>query len=148
MHKYSTVLQRTAALANSFGSINCTATTRRGRIYDVMFGSEGSVADNPFLWTMDRITTVGTRTSVTPTPLDPADSACVTASGQNHTSTEPTYTASTQVLYVPLNQRATFRWVASPDGELVFPATANNGFGIRTPTSGAVAATATLHFEE
>ena len=67
--------------------------------------------------------------------------------GENHTI-EPTYTAAAIVLMIPLNQRATFRWVAAPGSELVAPATAANGFGIQTTTSSAVAITGTLLLEE
>ncbi len=60
---------------------------------------------------------------------------------------EPTYTGIA-LLSIPLNQRATFRWVANPGSELVIPATANNGFGIETDTAAAVAVTAQIFFEE
>ncbi len=63
-------------------------------------------------------------------------------------SVNPTQTASAYLLTVPLNQRATFRWVAVPGKELVTPATASNGAVIITPTSSAVAVTAMLHAEE
>ena len=61
---------------------------------------------------------------------------------------EPTYTANLVLLSVALNQRATFRWVASPGGELVYPATASNGLGIQTTTASAVAISATVHYNE
>jgi hypothetical protein len=49
--------------------------------------------------------------------------------GENHT-VEPTYTANTQILEVPLNHRATYRWVAAPGGEIILPADATAGAGI------------------
>jgi hypothetical protein len=115
--------------------------------YDVILGSEASPADNPFLWILQRCTTAGTSTAVTPQPLDPADAATETDAGENHTA-EPTYTANQILLAVPLNQRATFRWVAAPGSELVAPATASNGIGIQTTTASAVAITATVLFAE
>ena len=90
---------------------------------------------------------LGTSTAVTPIPLDPADAATESDAGENHTI-EPTYTAGSILLAVGLNQRATFRWVASPGGELVYPATASNGLGVQTPTMSAVAITSTVHYVE
>ena len=49
---------------------------------------------------------------------------------ENHTS-EPTYTSNTEVLEIPLNHRATFRWVAAPGSEIITPATDNNGLGFK-----------------
>ena len=48
--------------------------------------------------------------------------------GENHT-VEPTYTAAKELLEVPLNTRATFRWAAAPGSELVIPATNDAGIG-------------------
>lgn len=148
MANYAVELQRTASTTQSVGNVTAPAASmRRIKVYDIVFGSEGAVADNPFLWSWQRCTTTGTRTSQTPTPLDPADAACVATAGDNH-SAEPTYTAGGILLNISLNQRATFRWVAAPGGELVIPATANNGIGAQTTVSGAVLVTTTVHFQE
>lgn len=148
MAKYSLLLQRTASATLPVGSISADATRpRRGRIYDLIFGSEASPADNPFLWQVQRHTAAGTSTGVTPLPLDPADAATEADGGTNHT-VDVTATASAFLLSISLNQRATFRWVAAPGGELVYPATAANGLHVRTPTASTVAVTATVHFEE
>jgi hypothetical protein len=141
-------MNRTGSAAASVGSVVADATRpRRGKIYDLIFGSEGTPADNAFQWVVQRVTAAGTSTGVTPQPLDPADAATEADAGENHTI-EPTYTASAVLLSISINQRATFRWVASPGGELVYPATASNGFGIKTPTASAVAITATVHLLE
>jgi hypothetical protein len=94
-------------------------------------------------------TAAGTSTGVTPQNLDPADATTEYDAGENHTI-EPTYTAGAILLNIPLNQRATFRWVAAPGGELVFPATASNGAGIETDTisTGTPVITATVHVLE
>lgn len=148
MAKASVRMQRTASTTASVGNITCPGSgQRRIKLLKAIFGAEGAVADNPFLWLLQRCTTAGTRTSVTPQLLDPADAALVTTAGENHT-VEPTYTASAFVDGIPLNQRGTFAWFPAPGGEIVVPATANNGVGISTPTSGAVAVTATVHIEE
>lgn len=148
MANYAVRLQRTASTTASLGTIGAGATRpRRGKWYDLVLGSEASPADNAFLYIVQRCTALGTSTSVTLQPLDPADAATEELAGQNHTI-EPTYTANLIVLTVPLNQRATFRWVAAPGGELVFPATASNGLGIQTPTSSAVVISAEVHFAD
>ena len=148
MAKYGCEFNRTASTTAALGSIGADATRpRRGKIYDLIFGSEASPADNAFRYILQRCTALGTSTAVTPRPLDPADAATEADAGENHT-VEPTFTANEIVLAVALNQRATFRWVAAPGGELVYPATASNGLGIQTPTASAVAITSTVFFEE
>lgn len=148
MANYAVEMNRTASTTLSVGNWIADATRpRRGKFYDLMFGSEASPADNPFLWQVQRCTTAGTSTGVTPTAIDPGDAATESDAGENHTI-DPTLTAGAILLSIPLNQRATFRWVAAPGGELVYPATASNGLAVRTPTSSAVAVTATVHNSE
>jgi hypothetical protein len=148
MGAYVVEMNRTASTSASVGTITADATRpRRGKMYDWMFGSEASPADNAFLWQAARVTTAGTGSAVTPTATDPGDAATESDSIENATI-EPSYTANAILLSIPLNQRATFRWVAAPYGELVYPATASNGIGIKTPTSSAVAITTTIHYNE
>ncbi len=145
--RYSAMFQRTASTTLDVGSINSNATTpRRGAVYDLLFGSEASPADNVFLLECFRATTVGTADAVTEEALDPADAVSSAATVENHTVNGTSGGAS--LLSIPLNQRATFRWVAAPGGALVFPATANNGLAFKTPTATAVAISLGLHFEE
>lgn len=150
MGKYATKMQRTASLTLSVGNITAPAASmRRIKIYDLTFGSEGAPVDAAFLWTGQRCSTTGTRTTVSHLgPLDPAEAACVATVGENHT-VEPTYTANTIMLDEPINQKATYRWVAIPGGEIVIPATANAGVGFFTPVATNLASvTARAHFEE
>lgn len=148
MARYSVDFQRTASTTASVGSLVADATRpRRGKVYDLILGSEAAAADNPFLYTLQRCTAAGTSTGVTPQPLDPADAATEADAGENHT-VEPTYTAGQILLNIPLNQRATFRWQQDPAYGLVYPATASNGFGLQTDVGSAVLVTSTLHFEE
>jgi hypothetical protein len=149
MANYAAELNRTASTTLSVGSLVADATTpRRNKVYDLVVGSEASPADNAFLWQAQRCTAAGTSTAVTPQALDPADAAALSDVGENHT-VDPTLTAGAILLAIALNQRATFRWVASPGGELVLPATASNGVALRTPTAGGlVAVSATIHFAE
>jgi hypothetical protein len=148
--KFACDFQRTASTTASLGTMTADATRpRRLRVYDVMFGSEATPADAAILWTFQRCSAAGTSTGVTPTNLDSASSTTEYDAGENHTI-EPTYTATLILLNIPLNQRATFRWVAAPGGELVMPATASNGFGIQTDTisTGTPVITATVHADE
>lgn len=141
-------LRRTASATLSLGGINADATRpRRIEWYDVVMGSEAPAADNPFLYVFQRYTAAGTSTAVTPQNTDPADATTECDAGENHT-VEPTYTGGAILLEVPLNQRATFRWIATEGGRLITPATASNGLGIQTPTMTALAITATAYVNE
>lgn len=104
-------------------------TAHRTKTYELICADEGTPADNVLLWTLQRCTAEGTATGVTPTNVDPGDRAAQANVGENHT-VEPTYTSNEELLEFALNTRATFRWVAAPGGELVCPATANNGWGM------------------
>lgn len=148
MGRYAIDFTRTASTTASVGTFTADATRpRRAKLYDLTVGSEATPADGVFRWVVQRCTAAGTGTGVTPQPLDPADAATEMDAAENHTI-EPTYTASALLLVIALNQRATFRWVAAPGGELVIPATASNGLGLQTPTAATVAVSATLHIEE
>lgn len=132
MSKYSASGNQTlttgAATALTIGSNGTTA--QRNRIYELWIANEGTPADNLVVHTVQRCTALGTSTAVTPTKLDPADRAAQAAVGENHT-VEPTYTANEEVLEVPLNTRATYRWVAAPGSEIVTPATVASGVGAK-----------------
>lgn len=119
------------AAANPNTLIGLTGgTTQRFNIYDWMVGSNVTPADRAYLWTLGRSTTAGTGgTGRTPNPMDPADPAAVVAC-QEAPTTEPGYTANEELMEISLNMRATFRWVAAPNGELICPATASAGLGL------------------
>ena len=145
MANYAIDFHRTASAVASLGSVSADATRpRRFEIYDLLVGSEAAAADNPFLYVLQRCTAAGTSTAVVPQAIDPADAATEMDAGENHT-VEPTYTAAAILLSVPLNQRATFRWIATEGRRLIAPATASNGIGIATPTSSAVVITVQSH---
>lgn len=149
MANYSAKMQRTLSASLSVGIVNAPGSgMRRVKIYDLAIGCEAAPQDVANLWVLQRATAAGTSTAVTPQSLDPADAAAVTVAGENH-SVDPTYTANAFLLEIALNQKASFRWIANPGGELVIPATASNGIGLRTTTVGAtVTGTSTIHFQE
>lgn len=124
-------------------------TTTRAKIHDLIFSQSAVPADTVIQWIVRRLTAVGTEgAGVVPVALDPDAPAAQLDGAENHT-VEPTYTAATELHDFDLNQRASFRWVAAPGGELVIPATATNGIGI-TPISAAYSGDvkATAHWQE
>lgn len=143
--RYFAEANDTADATLAVGTLQSGSTARRLWLYDVMFGSEAAAADNPFLWVIDRVTGAATGTALTEEDLDEADPTATAVALENIT-TNPTI--GNRVFAVPLNQRASFRWVASPNGALVVAATANNGFAFRVPTSSAVAVTIGFYWEE
>ena len=121
-------------------SFAAQSTAHRNMVYELWFGNEGSPADQVTVYHVARITTDGSGSAVTPSPLDPGDRASQCTCLENHT-TEPTYASGGEILEIPLNHRATFRWVAAPGGEIVTPATDNSGLGLK-----AIHASATTDF--
>lgn len=137
---YKTQLDITAATG--------ATTLRRAWLYDLMFGVDGTPADNVVVWKADRQTSTGTRSAVVPPPLDFADAAALITCGAN-TTIEGIITSATQLIEIGVNQRASYRWVAAPGGELIVPATNVAGIGVRTKSpayTGTV--TAACHFWE
>lgn len=121
---------------------------RRGKVYDLLIGTDGVPADNVMSFDMSRHTAAGTATTVTANPLDPADAAMLSISTANSTA-EPTITANSSVFFIGINQRASYRWVAAPGSELVYPAINLNGFAVRCKSLAYTGtATAALYNEE
>lgn len=135
MRGYSTVGSNATGTANKTLVTVVAASTVRPAIFDVVCGCSATPSDQATNMAVQRFTVAGTGgTTTVPTPLDSAGVAALTASGQAH-SVEPTYTSNTKLLQFSMNQRATFRWVASPGFELIAPATAANGIGLYLVTA-------------
>ncbi len=129
----------------AFGVIG-SATIRCG-IYDAMFGTSTTPADQQMLFQVQKTTTAGTSTSVTPEPLDVDDRVAICTAGKTFTA-EPTY-SGVPFIDIGLNQRSTFRWVARPGGELICSSAANAGImGKVAVTSGTPTAYVTFHWFE
>lgn len=135
MRKYA-IEGQTAAGTNLVILMLVAATTTRGRIYDLVIGSDATPADVATEFNVERGTVSGTGTAVTPRALDPGDPAALLSGEAGTFSPGPTRTAASALLNIALNQRATFRWVAAPDSELVVPATSDNWVGITSIASG------------
>ena len=138
----------TTYVGSLIGLSGANSAPRRIKIYDVLIGTNGVPADNFIEWDISRITTNSTATAFTPSALDQADAASLTTATVN-SSTFGTITSGSNVFYVGVNQRASYRWVAAPGSELVSPATSSAGFQLRA-RSGAYngTATGTLLFQE
>lgn len=151
MAGYAAELTRTLNTAQSLGSMTADATRpRRMKLFFFTIGCEGDPSNGAQItFRIRRCTTAGTSTAVTPQAMDPADAATESDVGENH-SAEPTYTANSEQLTVPWNQRATYAWYATPGKEIVTPATASNGLGIETPaiSTGTPVLRATIQYEE
>jgi hypothetical protein len=124
-------------------------TTVRPELYDLVWSHGAAPADTVIQWLVRRFDTAdGTATGVTPGPLDPGAPASGLTVLEDH-SVEPTDAGVVPLYDMDLNQRATFRWVAAPGGEIKFSAVATEGIYI-TPvsTTYALAASVTAHWIE
>jgi hypothetical protein len=151
MAKFMVRMQRTASATLDVGSVICAAANpRRFKLYDVIVGCEATPADVAFLWEFFKRTgtaTAGTAPAVT--PLDDSDTTASTLIANQAPTTNGAGGSTVPKLTIALNQRATFRWVAAPGGEMVSPATASNGVAVATPTAGGlVAVSSTFHVDE
>lgn len=118
----------------------------RGKLYDILVGTNGTPADNYMEFEVCRAT-IGTTLTWTGSVssvssgymLDLADvgfSAFVTINA----SAETNVVATAEPWYVGINQRASYRWVAAPGSEIVHPATssgtAGGGLALRARSGG------------
>ena len=149
MAKYVAKVTRTASATLDVGSVIAAASApRRLQFYDLMFGSDATPADVAFLWEAYKRTGAATGgTAPTITPLDEGDTIASTGVS-NQAPTTNGAGGSVVKLSIPLNGRATFRWVAFPGSELVTAATVSTGVALATPTMTAQAVEATMLFNE
>lgn len=139
---YKTALSAVAAASNM----------RRGKVFDINMSQSSAPAstDTNIQFDLSRQTAAGTATAYTLVANDPADGAFTGAGAVNYTI-EGTITANSSVFNIGLNQRAPYRWQTylGSGGELVYPATANNGFAFRVLSAGYTgAAGGTLYVQE
>jgi hypothetical protein len=149
---YKTALAIAAAAAAASG-----IQLRRGRLFDINIGQSGppNSTDTSIQWDVSRFSSYAgfTLTTQAPNPDDSADPVFMGQCGVNAT-VEGTYSAQGSglgLLNFVINQRAAYRWISKDGKELVYPATANLGIGVRAlvVTSGYVGPIAgTLQFTE
>ena len=150
-----------AASSGSMVSPPTITGLRRGKVYDILLGTNGTPADNALEFIVQRATVgsstvwVGSVSSVSSQfALDPADAGFASFVTINATATSSTlFTLQQPLWYDGVNQRASYRWVCAPGSEMVIPAvssgTGSNGlvFGVRSVGySGTV--TMTVWYEE
>lgn len=133
-----------------------SGSPRRGKLYDILVGTNGTPADNYMEWDVIRIVggtaaaSLGSVSSISSNfALDPSDNqGHVNIAGIN-SSVESLFTGLSQTFYVGVNQRASYRWVAAPGSEIVWPAatsgSSSNGVAGRV-RSGGYTGTATMQW--
>jgi hypothetical protein len=146
--------------ASSGGMVGPPVVTglRRGKIYDILVGTNGTPADTYVEYSCARAT-VGT-TVVWLGSVSSVSSAYAMDLGDvghsafvvMNTSAQTNIVANTEVWYVGVNQRASYRWVAAPGSELVYPAvssaTGNNGLALRFRGSNVTTVTNNVLWQE
>ena len=136
---FQTLVASATAPDSAISVVVNASTGHRMWLYEINMGNVGTPADLVSIYYIGQVTADGAGTTLVPTMIeDGADQASKTVSLSNH-STEPTYVATIagtgvttpadgDLLRVPLNHRATYRWVAPPSGEFVAPATSGRGW--------------------
>jgi hypothetical protein len=124
---YKTILVVTAATG--------ATTLRRGWIYEIEIGADSvpNSTDCPINWDISAQTAPGTATAITPQPVDQGggDAAALLTYAANATA-EGTITANSSVFYMPLNQRASQRWIARDEKSAIIVAATNlKGWAMR-----------------
>lgn len=134
-------------------------TPRRGKIYDILIGQPATPADTYIQWDCQRMTALGsTQTSgfagaltsaSTLFALDMADGSFLAFAVAN-SSVETNVTAQAELWSIAINQRASYRWVAAPGSELVYPAVSSAGLALRALGAGSYTGLvgATVMFQE
>jgi hypothetical protein len=128
------VATTTAAVANprTIGNINQPATARvRAYLEQFVLSISGTPGDNSVLFTLQRTTTTGTVTSVTPAATDTGGDTSITLVAGENATAEPTYTSATELFDNALNGRATLVMVYAPGRERIVPLTNSAGLGMK-----------------
>lgn len=130
-----------------------TGVARRTKWYDVLIGSAATPADAYLQFDISRVTASSANgTTQTPgsNPLDAADAVSLAQIITNYTTASSVVTSSSSLWNIPINQRASYRWVAAPGSELVGPATAGNGLTLRVLNASAAGPTcnASVYYQE
>lgn len=108
------------------------STAHRFWVYEAYFGNQDTPADLAGLYTVERLSNVGSGGSaVTAGKLDEEDRAAQAVTREND-GTTGTFTSNEVMIEVAVNHRGTYRWVAPPGGEWVGPSTTTDGFAGRS----------------
>jgi hypothetical protein len=120
----------TTTLKTAVG-IQQPASSVKGRLelFQLVLSSTATPADNGVEFVVQRSSTAGTSTAVTPTDIDDMSQTPVAAAGQTFTA-EPTAVSNSILLDLGLNQRSAFQVVLGPGYEWLLSATASRGFTV------------------
>lgn len=143
---YKTLLAVAASTGNNGNAFSNPGSLARGKLYDLLIGTNGTPADNYMEFDVVRatigttVTKVGTVSSFSSAfMLDTADGGFGAFSMVN-SSDETLIVAVAEPFYVGINQRASYRWVAAPGSEITYPAnssaTGSNGLALRARSGG------------
>ena len=136
-------LVASATAPDSAISLTVNASTiHRIWLYEINMGNIGTPADLTSVYYIGQVTAPGASGgAITPTAIEDGTTNAKASVSVLHgnLTTEPTYVATIagtgvttpangDLLRVPLNHRATYRWVAPPGGEFVAPAITTDGF--------------------
>lgn len=137
-----------AGNSSATSATNGAGAFRRGKLYDILIGTNGVPADNFMEFDVVTVTLGTTPTGIVNTlvsslssnfTLDPADVNTTAALSINSTA-EVGIGALTEKLLIGINQRASYRWVAAPGSEILYPAnssaTGTNGLALRARSGG------------
>jgi hypothetical protein len=131
MAKWGVKAQKVNAANNVQGVLYLNAAAASPRRLKLISWDLGSsdipLSESAFTHTIQRCTTAPTGTALTPNSLDPADTLACTIVATHQVTADGTLTANAFLDAIPLNQRATMRWVARDGCEVITPAVANNG---------------------
>lgn len=105
------------------------AATALGKLHRVHLGSVGTPTDASIEWQIQRTSTLGTGTAVTPVDEDDSGSTPTILGRSNYTA-EPTYVANTVLFDLGINQRAAHTIMLGPGREWRMAVTNNRGIGI------------------
>ena len=133
---YSVRLTDTVANAVTMGGVQAPGASMRRFGVNYINISFVTGSDNVIRVQMQRTTTAGTSTSVTPSPDDPADAASNFIAGENF-SAEPTYTAGLVLIDQNVYAKGFYREQLALKDYYIVPATAAAGLGFLTPSPAA-----------
>lgn len=112
------------------------ASYSRGKLYDLLVGTDGAVGDTAMKYRVARASVAGPVSGGISSlssnfGADFADNGGARLGVSINATAETSITPTTEMWMVGVNQRASYRWVAAPGSELVCPAnsstTGNNG---------------------
>lgn len=118
-----------SAIKTALSATQPSAATALGKMHRVHLGSVGTPTDASLEWVIQRTSTLGTGTAVTPTDEDDSGSTATILGRSNYTA-EPTYVANTVLFDQGINQRAAFTIMLAPGREWRMQVTNNRGIGI------------------